>query len=357
MPRWSADGTRILFVSARDGTPDLWELAVDPSSGAAAGPPYRLTSGLNVAGFAATAAGRQILVATEKTHGNLWAFPAAADRISSISAGAPVTAGQFLDWRGRWLPDGKGAVFQSNRRGSLDIWMVAAPGGALTRLTSAPGTEQRPRVSPDGSWMTVDVIDSTGEYVHLMRPDGSGLRLPDERWRERFSMTCCADWSPDGTRLAMHVNSWTSAIVRIDPADGAALETVALNLPGGADEYHRWSPDGRLIAYEAVTDGTWDLWVVNADGSQPRRLTDLPGNERTAAWHPRLRFVYFRDEAGAIWRVAVDSDGRPTAAPRIWMTLSGRIHVASDGIDFSRDGERLLVTLRERGSDLWLIER
>jgi eukaryotic-like serine/threonine-protein kinase len=356
LPRWSSDGRRVVFISGRDGTPDLWQIGIDPATGAPAGAPARLTSGLGVGGFATSPDDRQILVTTEKSHGNLWSFPAAVDRVADFKQGERWTTGQFLDTRARWLPEAAGVVFQSNRRGSLDIWTLASPGGALARLTTGAGAEHRPRVSPDGQWIAFDVIDRTGEYVHLMRRDGSGILLPDEAWRKRFSMTCCADWSPDGTRLAMHVNSASSAIARLDPATGAALETLAIDLPGSADEYHRWSPDGRLLAYEAVTDGSWDLWVAKADGSEAHRLTDLPGNERTAAWHPRLPFVYFHDSYGILWRVPVDTAGKPTGAPHVWMKLPGRMIVAGDGLDFTPAGDRVLVTLLERASDIWLVE-
>jgi Tol biopolymer transport system component len=356
MPSWSADGTRILFISAKDGTPDLWQVEVDPASGARAGDPERLTSGLAVSDFAVAPAGRQILAVTEKGHGNLWSFPATSDPITSMASGEQWTAGQFVDMRGRFLPDGRGVLFQSNRRGSLDIWTLASPGAAPARLTTGAGTEHRPRISPDGEWIAFDLIDATGQYVHVMRRDGTGVRIPDPGWRDRFSMMCCADWSPDGTRLAMHVDRTRTAIVRIDRSTGAALETTVLDLPGVADEYHRWSPNGRHIVYEAVTEGTWDLWVVRADGSNPHRLTSLPGGERAAAWHPRLPFIYFGDNLGAIWRVPIDADGRATGAPQPWLQLSGRMKVSGDGLDFSRDGERVLVTLMELARDIWLIE-
>ena len=237
-PRWSADGRRVIFISGQDGTPDLWQIEIDPATGNPAGEPERLTSGLAVTSFAIAPGDQQILAVTQKSHGNLWTFPGSAERVTDLAAGERWTTGQFLDTRGRWLPDGGGVVFQSNRRGSLDIWALASPTGQLSRLTSGAGAEHRPRVAPDGQWIAFDVIDGAGEYVHIMRRDGSGVRLPDDGWRQRFSMTCCAAWSPDGTRLAMHINASGTAIVRINPTSGAAIETTEIDLPGQADEYH-----------------------------------------------------------------------------------------------------------------------
>lgn len=154
----------------------------------------------------------------------------------------------------------------------------------------------------------------------------------------------------------MHVNASSSAIVRIDRETGAALETNALDLPGTADQYHRWSADGRLIAYEAISDGSWDLWVTTADGSAAHRITDMPGSERGAAWHPRQPIIYFISN-DAIWRIPVDSAGRASGPPQIWLKLPGRMSAAHDALDFTRDGNRVLVSLHENASDLWLVER
>ena len=135
-----------------------------------------------------------------------------------------------------------------------------------------------------------------------------------------------------------------------------ALETKILDLPGAADEYHRWSPDGRLLVYEAVSDGSWNLWVVDADGSHPRQLTSLPGNERQAAWHPRSPFIFFIDARRAVWRVPIDSSGRPTGEPRPWLELREHFEIAADSLDFTPRGDRLLVAILARASAIWLVE-
>ena len=75
----------------------------------------------------------------------------------------------------------------------------------------------------------------------------------------------------------------------------------------------RWSPDGRLIAFDSRTDdGRWDIWVIGADGSYLRQLTHDPGDENLPSWSHDGRFVYFtsnRSGRAEIWRVA--SGGGP----------------------------------------------
>ena len=110
------------------------------------------------------------------------------------------------------------------------------------------------------------------------------------------------------------------------------------------------------MVYEALTDGTWDLWVARPDGSESHRSTNSPGSERSAAWHPRLPFIYFESDGRTIWRVAIDASARATGPPERWLTLPDRLEAASDGIDFTVNGDRILVTLLERASDIWLVE-
>ena len=290
VPRWSPDGRHLLFISNRDGQADLWEQAIDPD-GAPAGEPRKITSALGATTFALAPDGKQILAVKEESSSHLWSVPLSMPTVTDLGSAIQLTSGNVRDQRGRWSADGRSIFFESVRRGGFDIWRVDVAGGNPVRLTTGAGSELRPRPSPSGEWIAFDLVDARGEFTHVMRPDGSQLRALDERWFSTFGHVCCADWSPDGSRLNVTVTTrdspakTTLAIVSFDKSSGVATGTrVLTNLPGGAPEYGRWSPDGRAIVYEALIDGGWDLWIVDPDAPAPRPLTTAGGNDRHAVW-------------------------------------------------------------------------
>jgi Tol biopolymer transport system component len=254
--------------------------------------------------------------------------------------------------------------FESDRRGSVDIWRLDA-GGAIGRLTTDAGAELRPRPSKQGEWLAYDVVDARGEFTHLMRSDGSQAHPLNAGWFVPYRHTCCTDWSPDGTRLALSLSTRSAngardrsaiGVVPIDRASGRTGELRMLDLPGGAPEYARWSPDGRFIAYEALTDGSWDLWIVNPDHPAPRRLTAFEGNERSAVWQKEPLALLFRRDSREIWRLPMDAHGAPRAPAERWFVPPGRLTLVVDSLDVHPAGDRLMLTVATPASDLWLVE-
>ncbi len=98
---------------------------------------------------------------------------------------------------------------------------------------------------------------------------------------------------------------------QLDPATGVASELRVLDVPGESQSRPRFSPDGRFIAYEARGDGDWDLWVIDADGSNPRSVASSSALERQAAWAPDQSGLFYLDDAQDIWRVPLDGDANP----------------------------------------------
>ena len=58
----------------------------------------------------------------------------------------------------------------------------------------------------------------------------------------------------------------------------------AITSAEGNDRCPQWSPDGKRIAFSSERDGNPEIYVMNADGSDPRRLTDTPAAEEVADW-------------------------------------------------------------------------
>jgi Tol biopolymer transport system component len=106
--------------------------------------------------------------------------------------------------------------------------------------------------------------------------------------------------------------------------------------PDVLEIFPAWSSDGRAIAYtKGPTEAEGDIWVVGADGSGARRLTDEPGLEAAAAWSPdgtRIAYAVDWTSRPTIWIRDATSDGPPVrVAEGNWPS-------------WTPDGTRLLIT-------------
>jgi PKD repeat protein len=118
------------------------------------------------------------------------------------------------------------------------------------------------------------------------------------------------NWSPDGSRIAVAFNMAADIFV-VDVATG-----IATNLTNGParDFLPAWSPDGAQIAFVRAEAASYELHVMNADGSNSRRLTFSSGFVGWFSWSPRGNVIAFggRDSAGAHALYVVNADGSNT---------------------------------------------
>lgn len=223
-----------------------------------------------------------------------------------------------------WSPDGTALVLSGYRldaEGELRgdgvprLFVVGAEGGQPRQLAGTRGAI-RPVLSPDGRSVAFARIRLTDSY-DPKQPLEFGLRLsatvwtiPFEGgearrltpWRSRL-LSLPASFSPDGATL----------LIERDRGSGQAPEVLARDLGGGPlrliareAEDPAFSPDGTRIALVSYRDGltvrtargpepVGDLFVVAADGSQPRRLTRTRTvQESQPSWSPsgaRLAFL------------------------------------------------------------------
>ncbi|MBM4355557.1 MAG: hypothetical protein FJ109_17510 [Deltaproteobacteria bacterium] len=182
-----------------------------------------------------------------------------------------------------WSRDGSTAAVTLSKDGDPDIYLlVGTTGEELARLTFSPGIDTSPSWSPTGTDLAF-VSDREGTpQIFTMRASG------EEQKRVTFAgfYNTSPNWHPFGPYVVYSSQLSTYQIFRLDLRTG---ETVQLTSGSGDSEDPEWSPDGRLIAYAYGRGKRQDIYVMNADGSNPRRLTSDEGPYYTPAWEILLR--------------------------------------------------------------------
>ena len=189
-----------------------------------------------------------------------------------------------------------------------EIYVMNADGTDKRRLTTTSTEESDPAFSPDGSRIAFTTLANGGfPGIDLINGDGSG-RTHLLRGSAAVDYGN-PSWSPDGTRIAYErtefngFNGQTDVWV-IDLASGQETRLT----DGFEQEYDPdFSPDGSRIAYvldpfilsETKLVSNPDIWVMNADGSGKSRLTSDPWEDSEPAWSPdgsEIAFTHRRNE-------------------------------------------------------------
>ena len=133
-------------------------------------------------------------------------------------------------------------------------------------------------------------------------------------------------WSPDGGRIALLVGDDMVVIALSDQSF-----TNLTNHPAGYQSV-AWSPDATRIAFASDRDGPLHLYVMDADGSNLRRLTSMEGFTGSFAWSPDGTRIAFSRSSGASTELdIVNSDGSSTVGPVAYPGSGGGLSWSFDG--------------------------
>jgi Tol biopolymer transport system component len=261
-------------------------------------------------------------------------------------------------------PDGQQVAFVSKTSDESGIYVVGIDGTNLHRISEAQGQAKWPVWSPDGgsiafSWqkdkddgialaktagsgqslLTVNRLDlyptcfsidsqiiflsirDGGYQYYRMESDGSGLEklevgLPLSKHKPAEVMGVFVDvditgmliqyftqrdgiipfedtgnmigefprWSPDGSQIAFHSNREGNMEIFVMNSDRSQLKRLTNN--DAYDMFPTWSPDGTKIAFQSTRNGDADIYVMNVDGSGQIRLTTDSGLDALPSWRP-----------------------------------------------------------------------
>ena len=360
-PAWWPDGHRLLFISNRDGTPDLYSVALTAASDPA-GPPTRLTVGLNPLSFSLSADGSRLSYAKPVVDGDIWILPLSGADGSEGSAPLRLAQATRLLSKRQVIetlslsPDGRWLAYDSNRGGNQDIYKVSVDGGEPIQLTRDPADDFAPEWSPDGREIVFYSFRNGNRDLFVTDADGREL----EQVTTSDGSHAFPHWSPDGLSIVYQYNPHEApgdfpTLYRVvrgqvheaggDEGEVAWGRTEPLNqtLSGGP----RWSPDGRWIAYK----GLRNISVLSVTTGQESVLVEGVSSAGPLIWaedSESLLFAARLDGVSAIWQIPrAGGAPQPVAEgdrifPRFW---------------FDTDGERIFFTqLESQEADIWVVE-
>lgn len=114
---------------------------------------------------------------------------------------------------------------------------------------------------------------------------------------------------PAGGRVCFGIPAPTGQEIASVGRDGKDRRTLTT---GAINNWPAYAPDGARIAFCSSRDGTFDLYVMNADGAGVRRVAELDGMQLRPAWAPdgrRLAFTWNRGGRYEVWAVNADGTG------------------------------------------------
>lgn len=189
-----------------------------------------------------------------------------------------ITEGQF-NISPTFSPDGRRLAFTRATDGNSEIFVAGRDGSALRRLTHTGAIDTNAAWSPKGNLLVFTSSRAGSPHLYLMDTEGTNLR------RITFEGTYNdgAAWHPEGDRVVYATRRQN--VFQIAVTNVVTLETRLLTSGYGNKEDPQFSPDGRHVVFTSNHTGTKHLYIMDADGGDPRRLT-ARGNNESPAWSP-----------------------------------------------------------------------
>jgi Tol biopolymer transport system component/predicted Ser/Thr protein kinase len=279
----------------------------------------------------------------------IWVIPS--------KGGEPVriTDDRVLNTSPVWLPNSRGLLFVSNRRGERDVHLVhlderGQPSEARP-VTTGLGA-QSISLAPDGRRLAYAVYRHTSNVwsvpISPREPASAAEALPVTTGNQAIEGIAL---SPDGIWVAFDSDRSGNQDIYKVPATGG--DPIQLTRDVEEDFISSWSPSGREIAYYSFHEGHREIRLMSAAGGVARRVVALPHDQRSPGWSPDgTKLVFSSDETGSmeLYMVGRNSDSSWRAAQRLTFEGGAAGRWAPDGrsIAFIRRDGIWSLTLRGR---------
>jgi Tol biopolymer transport system component len=332
---WGPDGRSLVYTL----NTNLWRVSER------GGTPERLWFGQNAYNPAVAPTAARLAFTHEEEEMDLHRIPL-GDVEHSAEKSVRFVPSELSQKNPQYSPDGKRIAFESNRSGSLEVWVSNVDGTDLLRLTSFGGPlTGTPRWSPDGRRIAFDSRASGKPEIYIINADGGTPRM----LRTTADGGSVPFWSHDGKWIyfASDVQG-VSQIFKISAEGGQPMQ-----LTHGGGLLAREMPDGSKLYYLRLSAKT-EIWTMGTDGTGEAPVAGLPPFS-WPAWDLTAKGIYYYDSLP------------PSKEILFFDFATGRSHVAArtpgrpapfiTSLSVSPDGKELVYAEQEKSSaDIVLVD-
>ncbi len=262
----------------------------------------------------------------------------------------------------QWSPDGAQIAFLSSRGGGqVDIWTIPATGGTPSRVTNDKSAKHGIRWSPDGTRIAYISNLAKDQDIYVIDAKGGEPRQLTHKTNEWDEYRWAPEWSPDGKHIVFVSgrSDYYSDDLWMVNSDGSNPRkiTTGVWVMGNPE----WSPDGRSIAFNGDRQSEYwyedmsELYIYDVASGQLREVpmetyvSDFEMNAHVF-WSPDSKFIYFRNISRGdtnIWAVPADGHGVATQITNFEGAMQS-LDIAGNTMAFTR-------ATAVQPSDVWVL--
>ncbi|MEP1093992.1 MAG: hypothetical protein ABJG78_02720 [Cyclobacteriaceae bacterium] len=241
-----------------------------------------------------------------------------------------------------YSPSGEKILFESNRNGNWDIYLMDVNGGNQEQLTTSAADDRRPDWHPSGKKVLFESNRNEKNQLYELTLKNGQINEIEIDGEPIF-----ARYSPDGKQIAFALPQ-TDDIANIVISDNRGRSPKSITNTDYRTTYPQWSPNGdRILFFSRHETGNKDdeIYTINTEGADEKRLTNCPKHNFCPQWSKDGKMIAY-------------ATSMENSRPEIYiMDVDGknqrRITNNADGDtlpSWSSDGKKLLVTGYRNGN-------